>query len=131
MRNRTVCFAALLSLGAAACGGGGGGGSSTTTGGGGTVTGPNTNDPAPMTANTVNANPSLDYNPSSLTVARGTTVTFVFGNIGHSVTFDNSGGPADLPVSVNTSVGVAFTSTGVFTYHCTVHNNMHGSITVQ
>jgi plastocyanin len=113
----------------AACSGGGS--NSSSYGGSTSPTGPVDQNPAPTTPNTVNANPGLAYNPTSLTVTRGTTVTFVFGTVGHSVTFSTSGAPASIPVTANASVGVTFSTTGTFNYFCTVHSNMSGSITVQ
>lgn len=122
---------ALLALAfLAACSSGGG----NTTGiyGGGTNTTGTDQNPAPTSPNTVNANPGLAYNPTSLTVAPGTSVTFNFnGSIGHSVTFSTSGAPADIPVTSNATVTRVFPTTGTFSYHCTVHPNMTGVIVVQ
>ena len=124
-----VCAAAVMS----ACGGGGsGGGYDSSTGPGSNGSGNDANDnPAPTTPNTINANPAIAYNPTSLTVSPGSTVTFVFGSVGHSVTFTTAGAPASIPVTSNASVQVVFPTAGVYNFHCTVHPVMNGTITVQ
>ena len=88
------------------------------------------NDPSPTTANTINANPALDFKPTTLTVPAGTTVTFSFGSVAHTVTFNNAGSPANVPASSNTQVGVAFPTAGTYPFHCSIHPTMTGSITV-
>lgn len=117
----------LIALGAVACAAACFGGSGNT---GVSLTGQNF-DPAPTASNTINANPALDFNPEALTVARGTTVTFHFGSIAHNVTFTSTGSPANVPVSVNTSVGVNFPNVGTFSFHCTIHPAMAGEVIVQ
>ena len=93
--------------------------------------GVNPQDPAPTTPNTVNANPTLDFNPASLTITHGTTVSFVFGNVAHTVTFTSAGAPANVPATSNATVGVTFPTAGVYTYMCSIHTQMTGTITVQ
>lgn len=92
--------------------------------------GPNT--PA-IPANTVLATPSNTFDPGTLTVARGTSVTFTFQNVGHNVFFDAAGGaPANIPeVLSNTSVARTFSTTGSFAYECHVHLGMRGTVIVQ
>jgi plastocyanin len=129
MKSLNVMFA-LACL--AACGGGGSNSGTTSPyGGGGTTTTGADQNPAPTTPNTINANPGLAYNPTSLTVSSGTTVTFSFGAVGHSITFNTSGAPADVPVTSNANVTRVFSTTGVFNFHCSVHTYMTGTITVQ
>jgi plastocyanin len=137
MRTRMLSMVVVL-LGAAACSGGAGSnagangyGGDGSGGGSGYPTSPGPTDPAPTSPNTINANPSLDYNPTALTVAAGTTVTFVFGSVGHSVTFTSAGSPASIPVTMDSSVGVLFPTAGTYDFHCTVHTYMQGTITVQ
>ena len=65
--------------------------------------------------------------------ARGGTVTFAFGSVGHNVYFDNdpAGAPADIPgVNSNTNVDRVFGTAGVYTFNCHIHPDMHGTITV-
>jgi plastocyanin len=129
MKTLPAAFALACLACLAACGGYG---SSTSPYGGGNNPGtPVDQNPAPTSANTVNANPALAYNPTSLTVAVGTTVTFNFGSVGHSVTFTTAGAPAEIPVTSNATVTRVFPTAGTFNYHCTVHSNMTGVIVVQ
>lgn len=115
-----------LVAGSLACGGGGYGG------GGGNPTGPRT----PGNA-TIQAEPSLVFSPSQVTVVTGDAVTWAFGSVGHDVFFDpqngvaQAGAPADIPgVNANTSVSRTFTRTGTFRYTCHIHPGMQGTVTV-
>jgi plastocyanin len=119
MRLHNKVLIVALMAGAAACGGSSA--YSTSPGGGGT--------PAP---NTIDANPSLAFLPSTLTVASGTTVTWTFEGVTHNVTFTAATGvPADIPNSANTSVQRTFSTAGTFAFHCSIHPQMTGTITVQ
>jgi plastocyanin len=128
MKVRSGFFLAASVAIVAACGGGSS--ASTTTGPstGGTGT---TSLPTPP-ANTVIASATLVFNPTSLTVATGTTVTFTFEGVTHNVTFNAVNGvPADIPNNSNTSVTRVFTTAGTYGYHCTIHPTMTGTVTVQ
>jgi plastocyanin len=131
MRTR-ILFVGLVIVTAASCGGGGsnssGGYSSPTSNPSSPA--PAADDPTPLSPTQVNANPSLDYNPPSLSVTAGTTVTFSFGSIGHSVTFVTDGSPNSVPVTTNAQVGVTFPNIGSFAYHCLVHPYMQGVVNV-
>ncbi|MFI5232726.1 MAG: plastocyanin/azurin family copper-binding protein [Gemmatimonadales bacterium] len=117
MKFRHVILTAAALAGVAACSG-----SSYSTG-------PSGNPPPP---NTVDATASLAFLPSTLTVASGTSVTFAFASVAHNVTFTAATGvPADIPTSSNTSVQRTFATTGTFSYHCTIHPQMTGTVVVQ
>jgi plastocyanin len=98
---------------------------------GSSSTAPRTPTPSPN-AGTVTAAPSLAFTPSTITVAPGATVTFVFGSVGHNVFFDATpGAPADIPgVNANTSVARSFATAGSFTFHCHIHAGMTGTVVV-
>jgi plastocyanin len=132
MRTRTLS-AVLALLCAAACSGGGSSNGSTGGGayGGSGPTTPVNDNPAPTSPNTINANPSLNFNPTYLTVPAGTTVTFAFGSIAHTITFTSPGSPADVPATSNASVNVVFPTAGTYNFHCSIHTYMTGYITVQ
>ena len=71
------------------------------------------------------------FNPASLTVTAGTTVTWTNrGNRGHTVTSDQ--GTFD---SGNLNPGATFSytfkDTGTFNYHCNFHSGMTAKIIVQ
>jgi plastocyanin len=93
---------------------------------------PTTQNPPP--ANTVQATTSNTFNPSTLTVSVGTTVTFAFASVAHNVFFDNApaGAPANITApTANQSVTRVFSTAGSFPYNCHLHNGMSGRIVVQ
>lgn len=124
-----TCLAVTLAL--AACGGGG---KDAGTGPYGTTPTPGTPGTGTTPAsNTITATSSLTFNPSTLTVARGTTVTFVFESVTHNVTFSTaSGAPTNIQDSYSTSVQRQFNTAGTFGFQCTIHGGyMTGQVTVQ
>ena len=87
--------------------------------------------PPPATAN-VAATVNSTFNPDSVRIATGGTVTWNFSSLDHNVVFNNvAGKPADIPTSVNTAVGRTFTTAGSFPYRCTIHAGMDGKVLVQ
>ena len=112
-----------------ACGGGGGG---TTSGGysGSYPTGPA--DPTNTTPNSVNATTSNAFDPAALSVSKGTSVTFTFLAVTHNVTFDAvNGAPSNIPNTSAASLARTFSTAGTFSYQCTLHSGMRGTVTVQ
>ncbi len=131
-----VGFAGLL----LSCGGGGGGGS--TPAGGGTLTPPpNTIYVGGQTGGGGYGDPNtpiLAFTPTSLTVAAGTTVTWVWQAGNHSVdsgsgcTQDSAFTSGGLKPLGNTMTHT-FNTKGTYPFFCTSHcagNNMKGTITV-
>lgn len=71
------------------------------------------------------------YSPSPLTVAVGTTVTWVNNDTApHNSTADN-GNFATGTISPGASASVKLTTAGSFVYHCTIHPGMVGTVVVQ
>ena len=108
-----------------ACGGSGGGGYN----GGGTPTGP-ANNTCPDNTFCMRAS---SFQPATLTVAKGTTVSFTnSSSVEHNVVFDSpSAGVADIGDITSGTVSRTFGTAGTFAFHCTIHAGMNGSITVQ
>lgn len=136
LRSRSVLATLVL---AAACGGGGGGGN-TSAAPTAPVTQSTTPSTTPTTTPTTSTTPATNevvaddantFNPGTLTVSKGTTVTFTFKGTAHNVTFGNTtGAPANIPNSSNTSVARTFATAGTFGYDCTLHAGMRGSVVV-
>lgn len=99
---------------------------------GGSSTGPAAGGPPPNAAN-VQATNALTFQPGSVTIAAGGTVTWQFFGVGHNVTFTATpGAPADISgVNMNVSIARMFTTPGTFNYHCTIHPGMAGTVVVQ
>jgi len=110
-----------------ACGGSGGGG--------GIVTPPPPPPPPPPTtcADNTFCMRSSSFEPTTLTVPKGTAVSFENNSgVTHNVVFDSP--PAGVTDIGSISSGTAvrtFTTTGTFAFHCTIHAGMKASVTVQ
>lgn len=86
-----------------------------------------------VTVNVVN----FAFQPANVTLKRGGTVTFLWGAASgpHTVTPD---GPNTIPIipgdptaqNAPFTFDTVFPATGTFNYHCRVHGNMTGTITV-
>ena len=134
----------ILAVVAMACGGSGGDGYTTGTGNGpGTGTGaPPTGGGSAATSATVAMTQGDDgygtatfsFSPASVTVARGGTVTWSNegGTATHNVTFaSTSGAPANIANYASGNASRTFNTAGTYSYQCTNHNGMSGSVTVQ
>ncbi len=72
----------------------------------------------------------MAFSPSSLTVTKGTKVTWTNqDSAAHTVTGD-AGGPASGQLGKGQSYSYTFSTTGTFAYHCANHSYMTGSVTV-
>ena len=82
---------------------------------------------APPTSGAVDVGDQF-FRPSSLVVQVGGTVTWTWiGTEPHSVTFN---GGADSGTKTAGTFPQTFANPGTFTYHCVVHGNMSGTVTV-
>ncbi len=103
---------------------------------GGTPAGPNTN-PNPSTPTFVPttsvALQGSAFAPPAILVAPGATVTFTNQDgFNHNVTFDGNGGPTPISNwSTGTRTATMPTAAATYTYRCTLHAGMTGSVKVQ
>ena len=71
------------------------------------------------------------FNPGSITVASGTTVTWTNDDTaGHTVTADD-GSFDSATVAAGATFSQAFGTAGTFTYHCNLHSSMTATVVVQ
>ena len=71
------------------------------------------------------------FTPSPVTVARGSTVTFVNNDVApHDARADNGGFTTPV-MNPGGSASVTLNTAGSFTYHCSIHPGMVGTLTVQ
>jgi plastocyanin len=132
---------------AVACGGGGGstGPSNSTAGGGGTSSGgggygdPGTGGTAVCAATTFCARAAV-FDPTTLTVATGTAVTWENSSgVLHHIVFDTpaaaqgvgTGSAGDIGDIASGSEQRSFSTAGTYNFHCTIHPGMAGSLKVQ
>lgn len=75
------------------------------------------------------------FSPATLTVKKGTTVTFVnMDSATHTVTSGSGGtkdGKFDQSIDGGGAAKITFDTVGTFSYFCTIHASMRGTITVQ
>jgi plastocyanin len=71
------------------------------------------------------------FSPNSVTITAGSSVTWTnMDSVTHSATGDN--GAFDTGVfAAGGSATITFDNAGTFTYHCSIHPNMTGTIVVQ
>ena len=133
MKMRIV-FLAVVAM---ACGGGGGGD--------GYTTGPGpTPGPTPGTASgSANVSTSqtddgygtakFSFTPASVAITRGGTVTWSNENgVAHNVTFATAAGaPANTGNFSSGTISRTFNTAGSYSYSCTNHAGMTGTVTVQ
>lgn len=83
----------------------------------------------PNSANTVTIQ-DYSFQPSTLTVPKGTTVTWHnLGSVDHTVTSDKNG-MFDSRVSSGKVFSFTFSTPGTYNYHCSIHTSMRGTIIV-
>ena len=71
------------------------------------------------------------FNPATISVSSGQTVTFVNADDdAHTVTADNNAFDSK-PISHGGKFLFKFTKPGRYTYHCTIHPFMHGIVVVK
>ena len=80
----------------------------------------------------VTADASNTFSPSQVDIVVGGQVTWNFtGGNEHNVTFgSSSGAPSSIPNTLNQSISRTFTTAGSFSYNCTLHAGMTGTVVV-
>lgn len=74
---------------------------------------------------------SLSFNPSTLTVSQGTTVTWTNKeSVAHTVT-SNTSAFSSGSLSKGGTFSHQFNTVGTFPYHCSFHSGMTGTIIVK
>ena len=79
--------------------------------------------------------PGLTFSPFQTLVKQNGTVRFIFPTLAHNVFWDprlagQASAPADINTINSTTVSRTFPNAGVFTYKCTLHPGMDGTIIV-
>lgn len=72
------------------------------------------------------------FSPASIKVKKGSMVTWTNkDNVAHTVTeTDGSDGPKSSNIDQNKSYSFMFNTVGTFHYHCSIHPDMTGTVTV-
>ncbi len=72
------------------------------------------------------------FSPASVSVKKGTTVTWTNrDSVGHTVTeTDGQAGPNSGTLNNDQSYSYTFNTAGTFHYHCSIHHEMVGTVTV-
>ena len=125
--TRTIRFAFILAtiVAASSCGGGYSAPTTPST----PSTGSNNGTPISIVAG-ARALTTTAYNPNPLTVSAGTTVTWTNNDTTtHTATSDN--GTFNGSVGPNQQFSFTFANKGTFTYHCSIHPGMKGTVVVR
>lgn len=73
---------------------------------------------------------NFTFSPATITIKKGGTVTWTNSDSApHTVTSD-TGAFASQTLSQGGSYSHTFSTTGTFTYHCSIHPTMHGTVVV-
>lgn len=95
------------------------------------TTGPSSTDSTAQATNSVTIQ-DFAFSPATITVKKGTTVTWTNQDAtAHTVT-ENDGrdGPKSGDLGKGQSYSFTYNSTGTFKYHCSIHPDMLGTVTV-
>ena len=74
--------------------------------------------------------PQFVFNPETVDVETGGSVTWSIGDVHHNVDFTTAGAPADIGELQNQSATRTFSTGGSFPYRCTIHTSMTGVVRV-
>ena len=75
---------------------------------------------------------NMSFSPATLTVKAGTTVTWTNNdNMDHTVTADDASFDSGNMAMMGGKYSKVFSTAGTYTYHCTIHPTMKGTIVVK
>lgn len=74
--------------------------------------------------------PQFAYEPATVDVSAGGTVTWTFGELPHTVTFIGAGAPESITGLQDGSASRVFPTSGIFEYRCEFHSGMAGTVRV-
>jgi plastocyanin len=79
----------------------------------------------------VEVNNQYRFQPATLTIAKGTQVVWTnSSDAPHTVTSDTNAFGTTSNLNANQTFMTTFSTAGTFTYHCSIHTYMKGTITV-
>jgi plastocyanin len=74
---------------------------------------------------------NFTFTPGDVTAAVGETITWTNADSApHTATLDDDSCSTDN-IAQGASAGLVFDAAGTYPYHCKIHPNMHGTITIQ
>jgi plastocyanin len=86
----------------------------------------------PPTATTSVTMTGLQFAPAAILVSKGATVTWTNqDNTAHNVTFSNTSIVSIGDFSSGAKTSVMPSAAGTYSYRCTIHPGMNGTVTVQ
>lgn len=96
------------------------------------------NSPGPADSQTPNSTTTstvtiknFGFGPAAIAISKGTTVTWTNDDsVTHTVTADSGTGPNSGDITPGGSYSYTFTTAGIYHYHCTIHTEMTGVVTV-
>lgn len=74
--------------------------------------------------------PGTSFQPNRIDLAQGGTIRFIFSALAHDVRFSGAGSPADIPVTTNATITRTFAAKGSYSFLCSLHANMTGTVVV-
>ena len=89
--------------------------------------------PAPSGGTTITIK-NFAFDPATLTVKTGTTITWVNNDSPTHTVASDTGSLVSFssdPLATGSSYSFTFTQPGTYTYHCSIHPSMTGTIIVQ
>jgi len=94
---------------------------------------PSVSTPSPAGGSTITIK-NFAFNPSALKVKTGTEITWVNQDAAPHTVVSDTGSPVPFSsgsLSTGDSYKFTFTQPGTYTYHCSIHTSMTGTIVVQ